>query len=203
MNYPLPVTPGPRPHKIFFKAIGVRIPCQIEPGPREAFAVMRRSQKAIHHAFVSVRPRIGQKLAELLRRRWQSAKVEAGATQQRRLGRFRRRRGALFGQASHHELIDRIAHPSTLNSWRHRACKRLKGPVLLFRDHGDSHFAMLRPRIDPLAQNGHFGRRQSRPHRRHHEAFFGREHALHQGTLRGLAGHNHRTGVTALQHRRG
>ncbi len=179
-------------------AVGVGIPCLVEPVPAPALAVMRIGKQAVHGG-IDRGLGIGgvgvEKGVQFLRGRRQAGEVEVQAAQERGGGGFGGRRDALGLQTREDEPIERRAHPGVVRhgGWLGTR-KREKGPVAF----------VGRALFDPAAQRGDIGFGQRRlfgGRRRHHIVGVVTEDADEQFAALGMPGHD--GGRAAFQfHRR-
>ena len=185
---------------------------QVEPVPRPALAVLRRSEQAIHHLRESLRRRVVQKRPDLRRLRRQSNQIKIRAPQQR--GLFRRRRGleVLLLQFREQKAVDvhrrpaRVLHRRRFHGGRHR----LPGPMCtpaffeierLLRG-GDFRRGFLRPGrtvLHPRREIRNLLRRQP-PFGRHLHILVGVMNRLDEQTFLGVARNESGPGVTTLEH---
>src|SRR6185369_6415507 len=86
-DHPVAIAPGPGARTIFFVAVAIGVARQVEPVARPLLAVMRRIEKTIDQAFVSVGAVVIEVLANLFGSWGKAGKIEADAAKQ---GEFRR-----------------------------------------------------------------------------------------------------------------
>src|SRR5689334_17964664 len=89
-DHPVPVWPD-RPRLIFFVAVGVGVAGGIEPMAAPTLAIVRRGEKPLDNALVSVGPRVSDEVLNFLDARRQADEIEAQPSNQRdsiRLGRW-------------------------------------------------------------------------------------------------------------------
>ena len=150
-----------RPHgaaRVFFVAVGVCVPRQIQPHTSPAFAVVVGGEQAIHHSLVRIGAHIFRESVHLSGRWRQANQVEIQAAQECVPGSFGGGRQALFRQTVCHEVVDGVA-PCRDYSLRRRQIR----PVFLTGG-GIGPFGAL---IHPLANLRDLVGRQRRHTHRH------------------------------------
>ena len=168
------IAPGPHVATAVDRvAVGVGVARQVEPGHRQAFAVVGGSQEPLDRALVGVLVLVGEELLDLARARRQTGQIQAQPPQQRVGVGLRGRAHALGLEAREHEGVDGVAHPGGILDRGHlRALGGDEGPVRL----------PGRPVLDPARHLLELlgAQRLSGAGRRHAQVVLARAHALEQ-----------------------
>ena len=117
-NDVITIRPGVRPGLVLVIAVRLTVMDYVEPMPRPALAIVRRSQQGIDQVFITPRIRIADERLDLLRRRRQAEQVEIKAANERSPFGFGGRREALFGQLGENECVDWIGRLRALRGLR-------------------------------------------------------------------------------------
>ena len=166
-----------------------------------AFAIVGRSQQAVHLFFVSPRTRVLQEGIDLVDRRRQADEIQAQAPQQSGLAGDGGRLQLLLFELGQNKTVDRGASPGdVLHRGKWGADRGHKGPV--FFDTGGGGAGRIGPRsalLNPALQRVDlFGRQRLTAHR-HARLLADAGDALVKRTGAGLARQDHLAGLPAGQ----